>query len=164
MNKYSHKKSYSGWWIAGGVVLAAVGLIVWGNHSASTLTTRQLALSCTTDPLTRFHIHPHLTIVVNNATQTIPADIGISLACMHPIHTHDDSGTIHIESPVARDFTLGDFFAVWGKTFNQNQILNSVVDASHTITVTVNGSPVDTYENTVMHDNDQIVISYAVKK
>ncbi len=161
--KYSHNNSRAGWWIAGGVVLVAVGLIAWGNHSASTLTTRQLALSCTTDLLTTFHIHPHLTIVINGATQTIPADIGISLTCMHPIHTHAATGKIHIESPVPRDFTLGDFFAVWGKTFNQNQILDSGVDASHTITVTVNGSPVDTYENTVLHDGDQIIISYGAK-
>ncbi len=83
---------------------------------------------------------------------------------MHPIHTHDASGKIHIESPEPRDFTLGDFFAVWGKTFSQSQILDSVADASHTIDVTVSGSKVDTYQNTVMHDNDQIVVSYAAKK
>ncbi len=160
MNKYSHKKPHEGWWIAGGVVVIMIGFILWGNHSASTLTTRELALSCTTDPLTRFHIHPNLQIVINGVQQVIPADIGISLTCMHPIHTHDATGKIHIESPEPRDFTLGDFFAVWGKTFNQNQILDSVVDASHTIAVTVNGSRVDTYDNTVMHDNAQIVISY----
>ncbi len=164
MSKYSRKKSYAGWWIAGGVAIGMIGLIFLGNNSAATLTTRELALSCTTDPLTRFHIHPNLQIVVNGVQQVIPADIGISLTCMHPIHTHDASGKIHIESPVPRDFTLGDFFAVWGKTFNQNQILDSVVDASHTITVTVNGTVVNTYENTVMHDNDQIVISYEAKK
>lgn len=40
----------------------------------------------------------------------------------NPIHTHDDTGIIHIESPVKRDFTLADFFAVWNKPFSKDQI------------------------------------------
>ncbi len=160
MSKYAHKKSYAVWWIAGIVIVIGIGLLLWGGQSVSTKTNRELALSCTTDPLTRFHIHPNLQIFVNGVQQTIPADLGISLTCMHPIHTHDASGVIHIESPEPRDFTLGDFFAVWNKPFSKDQILDAKVDATHSIKVTVNGTPVDTYENTVMHDNDQIVITY----
>lgn len=155
-----HTSSRSTWWIVGGVVAIAAGLLAWGNLSSTALTNRQLALSCTSDPLTQFHIHPYLTIIVNGATQTIPADIGVSLACMHPLHTHDDSGEIHIESPQARDFTLGDFFAVWGEPFSATRILGYAADASRTITMTVNGTPADTYENTVLRDGDHIVISY----
>lgn len=113
---------------------------------------------------TTFHIHPHLQIIINGQQQDIPANIGITLACMHPIHTHDASGTLHVESPEPKDFTLADFFAVWGKTFTQNQIFDSAIDSSHIIKVTVNGSPVDTYENTVLRDKDQIVVSYEGKK
>jgi hypothetical protein len=161
MNKYSHKKSHAGWWIAGGIAAIAIGLTLWGSYSGSTLTTRELALSCTTDALTQFHIHPHLRIIINGTEQIIPAGTGITLACLHPIHTHDSTGTIHIESPVARDFTLGDFFAVWNKPFSKDQILDYKADATHAVTITVNGIRVDTYENTVMHDHDDIVISYA---
>lgn len=164
MGKHSYKRSHSGWWIVGGVIILVAGLFFLGNRAASGKTNRQLALSCTTDVLTRFHVHPHLQIFVNGQKQDIPANIGDSLICLHPIHTHDSSGTIHVESPEPRDFTLADFFAVWGKVFNQNQILDSVVDGSHIIKVTVNGAPVDTYENTVLHDEDQIVISYEIKK
>ncbi len=164
MNKHSYKKLYAGWWITGIAVILVVGFFWWGNHSASNQTNRQLALSCTTDMFTTFHIHPHLQILVNGQQQDIPANIGISLACMHPIHTHDATGTLHVESPEPRDFTLADFFAVWGKTFNQNQVLGSAIDSSHIIKVTVDGAQVDTYENMVLRDKNQIVISYEAKK
>src|SRR5262245_14575940 len=61
------------------------------------------------------HLHPHLTILVNGSPVTVPAGIGIKAAGDLPLHTHDASGTIHVESPGARTFTLADFFAVWGR-------------------------------------------------
>ena len=149
-------------------ILIAVGFGVWGLWYLGTRpvvhrTNREVALSCTTDMATQFHIHPHLEIIINGKQQDIPANIGINLACMHPIHTHDASGALHVESPETRDFTLADFFAVWGKPFSKSQILDSAVDGSHIIKVAVNGAPVDTYENTVLRDKDQIVISVDLK-
>src|SRR5262245_29031219 len=50
------------------------------------------------------HIHPHLTIMVNGQQQTIPALIGINVdgrgnpTSFLPLHTHDATGTIHVES------------------------------------------------------------------
>ena len=112
---------------------------------------------------TQFHIHPNLEIYVNGQKQEIPANIGIIFNCMHPIHTHDTSGIIHIESPEQRDFTLADFFAVWDKTYNKNQVINYKIDANHIIKETVNDSEVQDFENTVLHDKDRIIISYQVK-
>jgi hypothetical protein len=34
--------------------------------------------------------------------------------CISPLHTHDNSGVIHIESPTETSFTLGQFFSEWG--------------------------------------------------
>jgi hypothetical protein len=34
------------------------------------------------------------------------------------LHTHDASGIIHVESPVQRSFTLGQFFCEWGVKLN----------------------------------------------
>src|SRR5947209_1562386 len=48
------------------------------------------------------HIHPHLTILINGQDQVIPAGIGVEASGDLPMHTHDDSGTIHIESPVVQ--------------------------------------------------------------
>jgi hypothetical protein len=36
-------------------------------------------------------------------------------SCFSWLHTHTPDGIIHIEAPIPRTFTLGDFFAVWGE-------------------------------------------------
>ena len=148
--------------------MVAVTLLIGGlaflDSSGETKSTREVALACTTDLATRFHIHSQLKIVINGEPRDIPADIGISPTCMNPLHTHDTSGEIHVESPQKRNFTLADFFAVWGKSFTKDQILDSTVDDRHIIRVTVNGNNVPDYENTVLRDEDQIVISYEEKK
>ncbi len=132
----------------------------FGGSSGASSSTREIAMSCTLDMYTQFHIHPHLRIIINGAEQIIPASIGISLSCMHPLHTHDTTGTIHVEAPEQRDFTLGDFFAVWNKPFDKNQVLDYKADAAHEIAMTVDGQPSGAYENLVFKDNQQIVIEY----
>ena len=125
-------------------------------------TTREVALTCTTDMATEFHIHPTLEIVVNGQIQEIPPNIGVLRNCMNALHTHDAVGTIHVESPERRDFTLADFFAVWGKPFTNEEILEFKTDETHRIKVLVDGVEVDTYENTVLKDKEKIIISYEV--
>lgn len=127
------------------------------------LTTREVTLLCTTDMATEFHIHPNLTIIINGQKQEIPPNIGINITCMNSIHTHEGGGVIHVESPIQRDFTLSDFFAVWDKPFDSQNILSFQTDDTHTIVVSVNGEIVDTFENTVLRDKDNIVISYQSK-
>lgn len=147
-------------------ILLIVGAVMVHRSSISTVqaqTSRDIALTCTTDMATQFHIHPVLIIIINGVKQTIPANIGVTSTCLKSIHTHDDSGKIHVEAPAQKDFTLSDFFAVWGKTFNKGQILTSLVNKDFTITVTINGTAVDTYENTPLTDEEQIVISYTRK-
>src|SRR5581483_12030445 len=36
------------------------------------------------------------------------------------LHTHEPDGIIHVESPVNRKFTLGEFFDVWGLRFTKD--------------------------------------------
>lgn len=134
-----------------------------GPKDYETMTSREVALICTTDMATQFHIHPMLRIVFDGVDQVIPSNIGIVNGCMNALHTHDDTGKLHVESPVAKDFVLGDFFAVWKQRFDKTHILGKVAEGGATITVTVNGKKVDTYENTVLYDGDQIVISFESK-
>lgn len=153
--------------IVGGIVVIIIALLLWSKSLTAkkavedaNMTSREVAMLCTTDMATEFHIHPVLTIMIDGETQIIPADIGITSTCMHSLHTHDATGTLHVESPIQKDFTLADFFAVWDKPFDQNHILDKVTDPMHKITVTVNGVTVNTFENTILKDKDQIVISY----
>ncbi len=139
---------------------------------------RDLALMCDAQEHVVLHIHPVLTINVNGQKQAIPANVGIEglgtnpatheqaatqATCLHFLHTHDATGTLHVESPIQMDYHLSDFFAVWGKQFNKTQILDSKVDDSHKISMTVNGKDSTAFENVVLKDQDQIVINYDKK-
>jgi len=62
------------------------------------------------------HFHAHLTLWMNGKRVPIPAGIGIDptqdAMQMAGLHTHDSSGTIHVEG--VEGSTLGQFFAIWG--------------------------------------------------
>lgn len=120
------------------------------------------------------HDHASLSITILGSARSIPSDLGTTTPCMRPLHIHPDRpGVIHIESPVPHEFTLGDFFTVWGENggqpFNQNTIMGQYTDATHEIVMTVNGSPSTAYENYVFpHDTSQngepsISISYQTR-
>jgi hypothetical protein len=127
---------------------------------ASSLSTREVATTCDPEMGNLFHIHPTLEIRIEGEKYPIEGNIGVTSTCMTRLHTHDADGTIHVESPEVRDFTLGDFFAVWGKTFTKNQLFDYVAGNGKAIRVTVDGVEVDTYEHTVLTDKAHILIRY----
>ena len=165
------KKSGIIWF--GILVVVAAALIVWGilgskkttETQHETLSTRELSMICTTDMATEFHIHPKLRVIIDGKEQVIPANVGITNGCMNPLHTHDATGELHVESPVQRDFTLGDFFAVWHRPFSRTEIFEHKAGpgTDYEIVMTVNGEQSDVYENLVLRDKDQIVIEYKKK-
>lgn len=104
------------------------------------------------------HIHPRLSIAVNGDPVTIPAGIGLSGQIVGSIHTHDSSGTIHVESREPK--TLGDFFRAWGQPFGPDRILSYVVDSTHSLSMTVNGQPSPALDRLVLEDGQSISIVY----
>jgi len=109
------------------------------------------------------HIHQHLDLVVNGQNITIPAEIGVSTAFISPVHTHDTSGIIHVESPVQKDFKLSQFFTEWGIDLNDKCVGPNCADATHKLVVAVNGTPVDHVADIVLHSHDEIEIWYGDK-
>jgi len=99
------------------------GLLVtkppWGPNNGAKLLPRLQALGIPElgQEQLAFHIHQHLDIYDDGRPVSVPALIGI-----HPtgstffadLHTHDTSGIIHVESAPQYDYTLGQFFGVWG--------------------------------------------------
>jgi hypothetical protein len=85
-----------------------------------------------------FHIHAHLAIYVNGTQKLLPYGVGIvppyqlqqtsggpfvaGGSKYYWLHTHDETGVIHIESPVQRTFTLGNFFDVWKQPLSATQV------------------------------------------
>jgi hypothetical protein len=93
------------------------GPVPWGRN-ADRLRARLVALRLPALGFegTAVHIHQHLDVYVAGRHVVVPAGIGIDPAgrFISPLHTHDTSGVIHVESPTVRHFTLGEFFGVWG--------------------------------------------------
>jgi hypothetical protein len=95
-------------------------------------------IKCERNEQVLFHIHAHLTIFVAGKARRIPYGIGIGPprsvqptangpfvvggSCFSWLHTHAADGIIHIESPVRRGFTLGDFFDLWGQPLSSSQV------------------------------------------
>ena len=95
------------------------------------------AIQCQGAEQVLFHIHAHLTVFVDGTARQIPYGVGIANAqasttsvgpyvaagsCFYWLHTHAADGIIHIESPVQRTFTLGNFFDVWGQKLSSNEV------------------------------------------
>ena len=94
-------------------------------------------ISCQAGEQTVFHIHAHLTLFVNGSARQVPAGVGIPGAtgqstpqgqfissgkCFYWLHTHAADGIIHIESPVHRTYTLGNFFDEWGQPLGTDRV------------------------------------------
>ena len=101
------------------------------------------------------HIHVTLVTVWNGQPEFLPAGIGVTPECMSPTHTHDDSSTIHIEATNNQEFTVGDFFDVWGADSPASRPNADVENVS------LNGKPyTDDYRDIVFENGDRIVVAF----
>jgi hypothetical protein len=55
-------------------------------------------------------------------TQTADGPFVADGAAFYWLHTHDTSGVIHVESPVLRSYSLGEFFDLWGEPLGRAQV------------------------------------------
>ncbi len=98
------------------------------------------------------HQHATLQIVVDGVLEAIPTDIGVTAACQSALHTHDGSGTLHVEAQDVYPYSLGDFFRVWGKPIERSDYTLTVfVDA-----VQYRKAPAEI----IFKDKQQIIFSY----
>jgi hypothetical protein len=152
-----------------GVIVAAaigIGLAIASSKALSGAGVSALAIDgiqCNNVEQLVSHIHAHLDIFINDQPYTIPSQIGITDKCFYWLHTHDESGVIHIESPVAKDYTIGQFFDIWNKKFNNTQILDNIVNGKNTLNVYVNGNKVNAavnYRDIKLKAHDEIAVVY----
>lgn len=110
------------------------------------------------------HIHTHLDIVANGTPMSVPADIGVDEAHgkISPLHSHDTTGVIHVESPTKpATFTLGQFFAEWDVSLGADHIGGLVDDGTRHLKTYINGklytgNPADI----VLVAHDEIALIY----
>jgi hypothetical protein len=79
------------------------------------------------DPPNTYHVHTHLSIFLDKVALRVPEDIGIvqltpTTKCVYSLHTHNQSGKLHVEGPAPAFFTLGDFFMIWGRPLAADNI------------------------------------------
>ena len=106
---------------------------------------------CLVDAPLKQHLHAMLQIVINGVPGTLPKDIGISASCEKALHTHDTTGTLHVEAQDTRAYTLGDFFEVWGKPLVTANFVSMTVNGRTTA-----GDPA----KLVLEDKQQIIVNY----
>ncbi|HEY5834251.1 hypothetical protein [Streptomyces sp.] len=87
------------------------------------------------------HIHSHLDVYVDGKVVTVPAEIGVDLVKQQisPLHTHDTSGIVHVESPVKADFTLGQFMTEWNVPISKDALGPLKTGSGKELHVYVNG-------------------------
>lgn len=106
-----------------------------------------------------YHIHPNLTLILDGNPIPVPKNIGIdspiykdhsldrySMAGMAPIHTHDSSGIIHVESTVNRNYTFSEFLNIWGMDLSDK-----------TVQITGNSKPVNNLDY-ILKDGENIIM------
>ena len=91
---------------------------------------------------TTLHSHQHIKVYIKGKTIQVPSGIGNPPQFITTIHTHDNSGEIHIESPTVQTFTLGQFFDTWGVKFDSKCLGSYCEDQQNSVKVFVDGKAV----------------------
>lgn len=136
----------------------AVGTVRWPDGATVTGGQGQAVDGVACGPVDEtYHIHTHLSILVDGQAQAIPAEVGIVnngvVDCHYGIHTHDHSGKLHVEAAAPFAATLGQVFAIWGQPLARDNVAG------------ITGKPVVVWitENGVVsrHDGDLAAIPLA---
>jgi hypothetical protein len=111
------------------------------------------------------HFHAHLDVLVNGSPVQVPADIGIDEAnkLISSLHTHDPSGVIHIEAPVAGSaYYLGQLFTEWNVALSSDTLGGLKADGTATtLTAYVDGKPFSGDPATIkLEEHEEIALVY----
>jgi len=166
------------------VVVIVLGIIyVESSTGPSTILTTApdnytFPFSCSGEGSLFMHVHPWLRIIINGQNIEVPADIGLTSSCTQPVHTHDASGIIHIESETNTNFTLQDFFNIWAATFayavinntkapivfNSTDILGFRTDQTHSVSLIVDGKESSSYGALLLNPLDYCNASNSISQ
>ena len=138
------------------------------NDTFRTIPTNISGITCDKVEHLVYHNHTKLVIKIQNETQNIPAGIGIiPNDCIFWLHTHDDSGIIHVESPIKTAFSLDQFLKVWdifdNSSFIENFSKNNMTANVSMITENGSQSKLDNYKNIILENNAIITVDLVKK-
>ncbi len=108
------------------------------------------------------HVHPRIAVWVDGKPMLVPANIGIDPTKdgmqMAGLHTHDSSGTIHVEGVVHT--TLGQFFAIWGVPFSADRLGLYRAAGAKRMRMWVNGKPSGAFGQLELLGGQRITVSF----
>lgn len=144
--------------------LVAGSQVVFGQHYQTLDQRRKLARVPTMmDTMSSsVHFHPLISVWVDGKQMPVPANIGIDptkgVMQMAGLHTHDASGTIHVEG--VDHATLGQFFAIWGVPFPASQLGPNQSVGARQVRMWVKGKPSTAFGGLQLVDGQHIVVSF----
>jgi hypothetical protein len=151
--------------VLGVFLLVAIALVVLYRTSSSAggPSGEPVAnVQCEANEQLATHYHAHLDLLYKGQPAKVPANIGVKPTCLYWLHTHDDTGVIHVEAPkdqAKRQFTLGDFFKVWGQPLDSKQVSTFKLQSGEQVKVWVDGKPyTGDPANIKLASKEQIVI------
>ncbi len=112
--------------------------------------------------------HFQLDLFINGSQLVLAAHIGVNKTLWKDhsldsysanksqaaIHTHNTTGSVHVELRAWHPCHLGEFFSIWGASFDSTHLLGYV----GTVTVTVNGKPNSEFRNLLLQEGQNITI------
>jgi hypothetical protein len=109
-----------------------------------------------------YHVHAQLNVYIDGKQTTVPANVGIDPQgrFISPIHTHDTSGVVHMESTKFYPFTLGEFMNVWGVFFSKNQLGGYKAGNGNVLQLWVNNKQIADPVNYQMKPHDVMILGY----
>lgn len=117
------------------------------------------------------HIHSNLNVTANGNSVLVPNGIGINSTlwndhsldkfgterkttifgaitpAMSPLHTHDSSGIIHVESTESRNYTLGQFLDIWGIPLEGREV-----------SLSIDGNRTEDHSNYILNDMEKMIL------
>ena len=127
------------------------------QENSETTPNQQSFFSVENEGSLMMHMHQHLAVSQDGKPMIVPANIGIdpNLHKDHsldiygpqksPLHTHTNTGTLHVESKIIANYTLGEFLDVWGIDLSEKAV-KAVID----------GKSVSEYRGHVLKDGEDI--------
>jgi len=110
-----------------------------------------------------FHDHALLHVYANGLLVPVPSGIGYDpqRQILSGIHTHDQTGVIHMEADKPFKTTLGDVFMEWGLALGRDQLGGLKNSGDEKVWVYVNGKQLTSDPvSYVIKKDDNIVVAY----
>ena len=79
-------------------------------------------LACTSNTTPTYQVNAHLAIIYNGQWVQAPKNVGVASSCTYEMSTSDHTGTVHIGSTSVKNYTLGNFFDIWGEPLTSTNV------------------------------------------